>query len=303
LNISQPIDNFLTFITNNKIILSITLIFVVGLTVLANTVLCLIVRKSRIKPISVKTMSLNNRLLQNYLDVSLISDGKISSTSISKATNAAKLNKSQRKEGPTPLRSSTSVEQNYATSSKHSPVGSQKNLSNFHLDDTNKFTSNEEELGPSTNPYNSLSCLTVSEKDASPCETKSKKLKYSVSSVGIQADLPSRDYCFRTHSMHRHTGTSSSPIYRKNYEDAESQIICIEMDRNNTTMNQTISEDYISVADLYQLANKHLDQSASIKVNDYSAFKNSLNFQLQAAKAAALAENMAVNETINVKLI
>lgn len=82
------------------------------------------------------------------------------------------------------------------------------------------------------------------------------------------------------------------------YEDSESQIMCIEMDKNNMTLNRTVNEDYISVADLYQLANKHLDHSASIKVNDYSAFKNSLNFQLQAAKAAAIAENKDVNESV-----
>lgn len=63
--------------------------------------------------------------------------------------------------------------------------------------------------------------------------------------------------------------------------------MCIELDKNNMTLN----EDYVSVADLYNLASKHLDQAASVRVNDYSAFKNSLNFQLQAAKAAAIAEN------------
>ena len=70
----------------------------------------------------------------------------------------------------------------------------------------------------------------------------------------------------------------------------------MELDKTiqNLTLNTTLTnniDDYISVADLYTLANKHLDQSASIKVNDYSAFKNSLNFQLQAAKAAAIAED------------
>lgn len=75
------------------------------------------------------------------------------------------------------------------------------------------------------------------------------------------------------------------------YSDIESQIICMEMEKNNVVMNQTSNDEYISVMDLYNLANKHIDQSASVKVNDYSAFKNSLNFQLQAAKAAAIAES------------
>ena len=69
--------------------------------------------------------------------------------------------------------------------------------------------------------------------------------------------------------------------------DNESQILCIELDKNNVTA----SEDYVSVADLYQLASKHVEQGASVRVNDYSAFKNSLNFQLQAAKAAVIAES------------
>ncbi len=214
----------------------IALIFGVGLTVLANTVMCLMIRKRKIKPLSINTMSLSNRLLQNYLDVSLISDAKISSTSITKSANTPKSNTNQREDGPTPLRSSTSVEQNYAASSKHSPVVSQKNLSNFNLNENNnKFTSNEEDFSPSTNPYNSLSCMTVSEKAH---ETKPKKLKYSVSSIGIQADLPTREYCARTQSMNRHYSNGSSRIYRKNYEDAESQIMCIEMDRNNMYLNQ-----------------------------------------------------------------
>lgn len=45
LTISRPIDRILDFMTANRIILGIALIFAVGLTILANTVLCVILRK------------------------------------------------------------------------------------------------------------------------------------------------------------------------------------------------------------------------------------------------------------------
>ena len=148
----------------------------------------------KIKPITISklnSMSLNNRLLQNYLDVSLISDGKVSSTSISK-TSGNVIEKPVYR-GPTPLRSSTSVE-NYPSSSSENQsmteIGTQENfsgLSTFRISSDETTILNNNDAVASTNPYNSLSCMTMSEKLQEIAEEKmSTKLKNSVSSVGTQ---------------------------------------------------------------------------------------------------------------------
>lgn len=142
-------------------------------------------------------MSLSNRLLQNYLDVSLISDGKVSTRSASKISGTkGAIDKHFR--GPTPLRSSTSVE-NYASSSKQSgsmvDLQSKTNfsdLSTFRITsgDENFITNENDMNGGTTNPYNSISCLTMSDKLECP-DTKGKKLKHTVSSVAIQVAIKS----------------------------------------------------------------------------------------------------------------
>lgn len=104
----------------------------------------------------------------------------------------------------------------------------------------------------------------------------------------LKADI-SKDFLSNPHAPRKPVSKNyiKKAAQLANYSDNESQIMCIELDKNN----MTIQEEYVSVADLYNLASKHVDQAASVRVNDYSAFKNSLNFQLQAAKAAAIAEN------------
>lgn len=320
-----PIDDALDVISSYRIILCVIFIAITGGFVLGNTLLCVYIRKRKIKPLDMSklnTMSLSNRLLQNYLDVSLISDGKVSTRSASKISGATKGNAIDKYfRGPTPLRSSTSVE-NYASSSKQSgsmvDLQSKTNfsdLSTFRITSADEnFITNENEMNgaSTTNPYNSISCLTMSDDKLDCSERKGKKLKHSVSSVAIQvfyksiiirykgvsfrvnlklstfkADV-SKDFLSNPHPPRKPVNKNYiKKGSQANYSDNESQIMCIELDKNNMTMN----EDYVSVADLYNLASKHLDQAASVRVNDYSAFKNSLNFQLQAAKAAAIAEN------------
>ena len=232
------------------------------------------------------------------MDVSLSSDLKNSSTSISKSIYCQ--NKKPKTDSffkslkPTPVRSSTSIE-NYASSSKPSLIDVKK-LDAFKASQQDMRHKN------STNPYNSISCLSA-HTDASQViesiqKSMGKKLEHSVSSVGTQANL-----------------NSACSQIRK--QEMESQILSIEIDLNKSNLHNGTqsSDDYVSVADLYHLANKksgqlerftlpcpRRDEAASVRVTDYSAFKNSLNFQLQAARAAALAvENKidATNQSLN----
>jgi hypothetical protein len=242
----------------------------------------------------------------------------------------------------TPLRSSTSIE-NYASSSKPSLIHTQRhrnfnnnnNLRTFkviqnHKDVCDKNTTCE------TNPYNSISCLTIEQtaelSSSSQISTRSEKqtiesqnntliknnankLNYRVSSVGTQANMEKQ--------------ISKSKLERKksdltNYPDSsdiESQVLSIEIDMNktcsNTGSNSAVNDEYISVAELYKLANQKsckidklvsvntssstVESAASVIVNDYSAFKNSLNFQLQAAKAAAIADGNKDDSLLSLK--
>jgi hypothetical protein len=132
-----------------------------------------------------------------------------------------------------------------------------------------------------------------------------KKPKYSVSTIATQADMDKgsviaerKDFKYRNQEM----------------SDVESQILSIEVD--------LCSDIYSSIADWCQTKNSSNNNQqvvassqpnpyadrvisaarqdfASVTVNDYVAFKNCLNFQLQAARAAAMAANQSDTDTFD----
>ena len=135
-----------------------------------------------------------------------------------------------------------------------------------------------------------------------------KKPKYSVSTIATQADMDKgsviaerKDFKYRNQEM----------------SDVESQILSIEVD--------LCSDIYSSIADWCQTKNSSNNNNqqvvpssshqppnpyadrvisarkdfASVTVNDYVAFKNCLNFQLQAARAAAMAANQSDTDTFD----
>lgn len=111
-----------------------------------------------------------------------------------------------------------------------------------------------------------------------------KKPVYSVSTIATQADMDRgtilaerKDYKYRNQDM----------------SDVESQILSIEVDC------------YASMADWcsgklnenLKVLSPRSKELASVTVNDYVAFKNCLNFQLQAAKAMACQRTTDLNDT------
>ena len=141
-----------------------------------------------------------------------------------------------------------------------------------------------------------------------------KRTKYSVSTIATQADMEKgsilaerKDYKYRNQEM----------------SDVESQILSIEVDlgsetaynnsdwygnneslrrfgapssnpysnNNQICVLQPLSSKLSSLTNSFKdrfVAARRKDCGASVTVNDYSAFKNCLNFQLQAARAANL---------------
>lgn len=303
------------------------------------------------------SMSMNNRLLQNYLDLSVNSEAKISECIPSPGGNmSSKMLKTQK----SALTSANSLESqrieinnNKNVSSTDDYAYSDKNISeiilnNLRFNNSDKISdrvesvelstfeqtfnlkipsqkSNENNLTSSNNDliegFNSVSGLIVGF-ESNRIETEQvnncadsnsiyeinripsiRKQKYSISTVATQADMDKgsiiaerKDYKYRNQEM----------------SDVESQVLSIEVDLcsdayasiadwralnnciNNSNKINNLGATAISTygnnssselvltsnQDRFLSARKEL---ASVTVNDYVAFKNSLNLQLQTA--------------------
>ena len=107
-----------------------------------------------------------------------------------------------------------------------------------------------------------------------------KKLVYSVSSVATQADMENGTFLVERKDYK----------YRNQKEsDVESQIISIEIDLCNEMYENKFnnSNSIAKPKEILPSRNDNEKEVAYVKVNDLAAFKNCLNFQLEAAKAAA----------------
>lgn len=240
-------------------------------------------------------MSMNNRLLQNYLDLSVHSENSTKNqTDFDRRKSKLKSNSVGDSDTATIIDSCsdarTSDDQEYQFNQQIEPIFPQKEKKNDNIANISEnFTSvsglvNGMDSRMNMNQSNHNSVLDINYQNAPKAIMDDlfntslmeinripsvKKPIYSVSTIATQADMDKgtisaerKDYKYRNQDM----------------SDVESQILSIELDC------------YASVGDwgackANQVQNSR--SSASVTVNDYVAFKNCLNFQLQAAKAMA----------------
>lgn len=239
-------------------------------------------------------MSMNNRLLQNYLDLSVQSEnsGK-NQTDFEKRKSKLKSSSGGNSDTATIIDSCsearTSDDQDYQFNNQMDQNFSQEKKIENKANISENFTSvsglvNGMDSRLNMNSSNHQQILDINYHEAPKATMDDlfntslmeinripsvKKPIYSVSTIATQADMDKgtisaerKDYKYRNQDM----------------SDVESQILSIELDC------------YASVGDWGACKVNHSQNSkssASVTVNDYVAFKNCLNFQLQAAKAMA----------------
>ena len=298
-------------------------------------------------------MSMNNRLLQNYLDLSVNSEGKSlastpksaknkkgsssSSTSSASPASSNKNGKANLKKNNHTKNSNNnnccdeSITNEFLIKSKslypkkeiiadkssneelidlkQINMTSESNENNEEIKLVKNYTKEyhkeeddeEEENDHYDDNFNNKSTLEINRIPSI------KRHKYSVSTIATQADMDKgsimaerKDFKYRN----------------QDHSDVESQILSIEVD--------LCSDVYASIADWYNLNNNnpnnpistvpsdkmntYMDkflsarkELASVTVNDYVAFQNCLNFQLQAAREAAVATAKSNKNEVNNK--
>ncbi|CAF0824560.1 unnamed protein product [Brachionus calyciflorus] len=280
---AKPFFQLPSFLTN-KFILMILIASSFGFILLANGILYIILKTKKSATNNNFSMSMNNRLLQNYLDLSVNSEnstktkpnqntkrkGKLKSSSANSDTatiidscsdvrtiddqNDYQYNQNDRKIDTIEHIQMNNSENFNSISGVISGMDSRLNM--------NQFNSNS--IRPSVDDLLNVSSIEINRIPSV------KKPIYSVSTIATQADMDKgtivaerKDFKYRNQDM----------------SDVESQILSIELDC------------YASVGDWCTNSKinqgQNLKSSASVTVNDYVAFKNCLNFQLQAAKAMA----------------
>jgi hypothetical protein len=243
--------------------------------------------------------SLNNRLLQNYLNLSFSSESGGRNNQSPKVDEKLLTNKSK-----------TSL--TLMNSEMHGDLQTSSVLNDYAFDNQTsnliKIAENKNRmqlLDMSSLDYNEdmSSCLEFSRKGSSreykTCESfapqqeinripSMPKLFYSVSSVATQADM----------DTHMVIAERKDFKYRNQKEpDRESQIISIEIDlcADSTSDLKSLNRMPFKIKN-YPVATGYEKEVAYVKVNDLVAFKNCLRFQLEAAKAAA---NIIINSREN----
>jgi hypothetical protein len=288
------------------------------------------------------SMSMNNRLLQNYLDLSVNSEAK-SSVSTPKSSKNKKNSSSSSSSSPASNKNKENLKKNENKNNNNCCDESITNEFLFkskslypkkeiitektpneelidlkQINMTSESNENNEEIKLVKNYSEEYHEEDDEEEendhyDKDNFDKKSsleinripsiKRHKYSVSTIATQADMDKgsimaerKDFKYRN----------------QDHSDVESQILSIEVDlcsdvyasiadwynlKNNNNPNLAVQNDKMNTyMDKFLSARKEL---ASVTVNDYMAFQNCLNFQLQAAREAAVATAQSNKNEIN----
>lgn len=247
-----------------------------------------------------RTTSLNNRLLQNYLNLSFCSDN----ISLSDQNNA-NLTKNNT------LKNKSKSSLTLVASEPHGDLVSSSIINEYAFDNQiNSLLKETEDHRVKVEESGAISMLNFSQKQSSDLEcpseileenevhhTKSvkssnmssvtsheinripslRRLVYSVSSVATQADADNGTFFVERKDFK----------YRNQKDpDVESQIISIEIDLNSDVNENVNGRLTSNMPVLFTPNAQDKQQIAYVRVTDLAAFKNCLNFQLEAARAA-----------------